>query len=496
MATNPIDFSSIGGKPAGTIDFSAIGGKPVAGTPTTTQTQTLDPNQPAMQAKPSAFYSDLKNIVTGAPEGIARMLPGPQQYYQYKDAMADVESVKQTGKTIQQRKEDARKAAGYGTVYRKVLAPLAESVGVNVGGMEQAASEGDAPAVLGHAAAAATPAIAGAIGGELVGGLKGVPAPPEAITQPMVDNFAAALKPSAKLDAVATAKQVLPEIRKAAADIGITPSELEGRQGHQNFIKVVEQANRNVSNKVDTLQKPILQQPFDTTSAADAVRQNIGKQNSPATNRALALEAKRIQDGAATYGEADKLVQTLNKELAAHYDKTPEAASQSPIVTQALEDAADELRARRNEMLSNLTNTPIEDVRNLKATQGALIDAKDALRKNVVATSNANALQAAPSLGENIRNSGKGVLGKPKGYVTAAINEVVSDNPVKSLSNRMKGSLKGVQPPPANISPVRYPTAAAIMAAAKSGDITPQEADKQLQRLQGGTGTLRRIPKD
>lgn len=64
--------------------------------------------------------------------------------------------------------------------------------------------------------------------------------------------------------------------------------------------------------------------------------------------------------------------------------------------------------------------------------------------------------------------------------------------------------LRRVEPPPTvqafgtkpASSARSYATVGAVMAAAKAGDITPQEADKQLQRLQGGTGTLRRIPKD
>lgn len=129
--------------------------------------QTLDPNQEGMQAKPSGFYADLKGLVTGAPEGIARMIPGPQQYYQYQDARADIESIKQTGKTRAQLADQARKQAGYGLGYR-ALAPVGEQLGANVQGMEQSAREGDQLGVMGHATAAATPYVAGAIGGEIM----------------------------------------------------------------------------------------------------------------------------------------------------------------------------------------------------------------------------------------------------------------------------------------------------------------------------------------
>ena len=50
--------------------------------------------------------------------------------------------------------DQARQKAGYGAPYR-ALAPVAESVGVNVPGMEESAAEGDVGGVLGHAAAPA-----------------------------------------------------------------------------------------------------------------------------------------------------------------------------------------------------------------------------------------------------------------------------------------------------------------------------------------------------
>jgi hypothetical protein len=122
-----------------------------------------------LQPKDSAFYGDLKNMIPTTVDGVVRMMPDPasRAYTTYQDAKSDVESVKATGRTIQQRKDDARKAAGYGPGYR-IIAPVGEQLGVNATGMEQAAKEGDSAAVLGHAAAAATPYVAGAIGGEVM----------------------------------------------------------------------------------------------------------------------------------------------------------------------------------------------------------------------------------------------------------------------------------------------------------------------------------------
>lgn len=66
------------------------------------------------------------------------------------------------------REDDARKASGRSLPYR-MLAPVAQSIGVNVPGMEEAADKGDAAGVVGHATAAAIPAatsLAINVGGE------------------------------------------------------------------------------------------------------------------------------------------------------------------------------------------------------------------------------------------------------------------------------------------------------------------------------------------
>jgi hypothetical protein len=171
MSAATIDYDALAKQHGGAaaVDYDAMAAQH-GGKEASAQAQTLNPDQEGMQPKPSAFYGDLKSMVTGAPEATARMLPGPQQIYQVKDAIADYHSIKTTGKTRAQLADDARKQAGYGAGYR-AIAPVAENLGVNVSGMEQAAKEGDQAAVLGHAAAAATPLVAG----ELVKGVKATP---------------------------------------------------------------------------------------------------------------------------------------------------------------------------------------------------------------------------------------------------------------------------------------------------------------------------------
>jgi hypothetical protein len=95
---------------------------------------------PIGDAPPSGFlsnlWSDIKNIRPSAQN------PYPGMGQDEKTAAATTEG----------QRDQSRQAAGYSAPYRFV-APVAESLGVNVPGMEESARQGDAAGVLGHAAA-------------------------------------------------------------------------------------------------------------------------------------------------------------------------------------------------------------------------------------------------------------------------------------------------------------------------------------------------------
>ena len=100
---------------------------------------------PTKQGAVGAFLSDIKGLLK----------PGGYSPYPGMD-----QEVKAGAAGHAYEADQERKKAGYSTPYR-ALAPVAESVGVNVEGMEDAARKGDPGAVLGHAAAgAAVPAMA------------------------------------------------------------------------------------------------------------------------------------------------------------------------------------------------------------------------------------------------------------------------------------------------------------------------------------------------
>lgn len=84
----------------------------------------------------STLWSDIKNIRPSAQN------PYPGMGQEEKTAAATAEA----------QRDQSRQAAGYSAPYRFV-APVAESLGVNVPGMEESARQGDPGGVMGHAAA-------------------------------------------------------------------------------------------------------------------------------------------------------------------------------------------------------------------------------------------------------------------------------------------------------------------------------------------------------
>lgn len=103
--------------------------------------------------------------------------------------------------TGQSMKADAeadarRKAEGRSVAYR-AIAPVGEAVGVDVGGMEQAANIGNARGVIGHAVGSAIPPLTGAAIGELAP--KVAPAIEAAAKDNAARMYQSALKPSTRL---------------------------------------------------------------------------------------------------------------------------------------------------------------------------------------------------------------------------------------------------------------------------------------------------------
>lgn len=175
--SKPVDFSSIGGTPvaSGGVDFSSIGGtkvdqgdqKPLS----VEQIKQLLPGATdtllnSVYANPEKYRTILSNAASKQPAGYLSTLGEDLKAFLTPSGVSPYPGMDEDAKTKlatdAQAADASRKAAGYSTAYR-VIAPVGETLGVNAGGMERAAKEGDVGGVLAHATVpAATALLAGA----------------------------------------------------------------------------------------------------------------------------------------------------------------------------------------------------------------------------------------------------------------------------------------------------------------------------------------------
>jgi len=125
------------------------------------------------EAQHPGFWHAVAEDSLGVLKGMAPLLGGPPVIAAagIQQALAERKSVAETGKTPQQIQREGQAQAGYGPAYRYLATPAAQTVGVNVPGMEQSAAQGDVSGVLGHAAVPAAAAVAPVAGAEALRGL-------------------------------------------------------------------------------------------------------------------------------------------------------------------------------------------------------------------------------------------------------------------------------------------------------------------------------------
>jgi hypothetical protein len=95
----------------------------------------------------SALGSDIKGMIQGLPSALGMALPSGDPRVMAAQMRMRSEAMSAVAQNLESEKQ-----AGYSARYR-AAAVAAQSIGVNVPGMEQAAAQGDPGAVLGHAAA-------------------------------------------------------------------------------------------------------------------------------------------------------------------------------------------------------------------------------------------------------------------------------------------------------------------------------------------------------
>lgn len=106
----------------------------------------------------SGIGEGLKNLAVGAVAA-----PVMMPYQGLKHGWENFQSVRKTGKTMEQIHNEQQKAEGHGVLYRYLATPMAEGLGTDVSGMEEGAREGDPGKVANRFSAAVTPVVASAV---------------------------------------------------------------------------------------------------------------------------------------------------------------------------------------------------------------------------------------------------------------------------------------------------------------------------------------------
>ena len=278
-------------------------------------------NPPATQAQTStetagqgfwgAAWNDLKNLIR---------YPSAQNPYPGMGVEAKQAAAQQSA---EQNKSE--QAAGYSQPYR-VLAPVAQSLGVNVPGMEQAAKQGDAGAVMGHAVAAATPAVVGLAAGELAqnsGKLS------DLLQNSAQRNYETVLNPT-KISTKYQTQKIMPQLleerptaltRQGLADQAATKAEAAGQQVEEAVSNL--KGTMSVQPVLDSLEKLKQQNTVNGVDlrpeVTNAIEQVQGQFQAMGPDISLqdGVKARRILDSAVAEAKGYQGAQLSDASMAA-----------------------------------------------------------------------------------------------------------------------------------------------------------------------------------
>lgn len=313
-------------------------------------------------------------------------------------------------------------AHGRGLAYRATV-PLAESVGVNVPGMEQSAAEGSQGGVLGHAVAP----LAALAAGEAVAHAPWKAAADAVTPKPINDmvknaysqpgdHISASLRSNTKVDVPAEAKIAAPAIEEGLNDRGIATKDFKGRNGPTAL-------QAGIDNAIDI-------QEARAKSVIDPIRSEVVDPQVLAKNPELAArfadKEGNIRKGL-TYGDLDAERIKMNKELRTSnfYSKAPSAqyAVADPLAN--LHDAANQARDLVYDKAGEVTGF---DLRPLKQQESSLIKLGD------LAETTKNTLSAKAA-----QRNATPLLKRAVGSVQGALS--VKANPINAFSIPEKSGL-------------------------------------------------------
>lgn len=257
----------------------------------------------------SALGSDLWNMVQGAPRmAVDSAFPGVRTGMERGQQGAEVAATGNANVIPEIQHYGEQKAAGYNPAYR-VISPVAENLGVNVRGMEQAAKEGDSGSILGHAAT--VPVIMAAT----EGAARGLPVAGEAVSTALEHPTAVKLGQTANLGLRIAGKtaEELPVVGgfvkagKAIGGLRELPEIWHPSQGSLDFR--AKPIVGNVASEVFPEASPAVQVPAVDTSpkaVGNALNESLGGWEGPKPGismreqfnpQAVAVEPQQLPSG-------------------------------------------------------------------------------------------------------------------------------------------------------------------------------------------------------
>jgi hypothetical protein len=196
---------------------------------------------------------------------------------------------------IADQQDKNRKAAGYSMPYR-VLAPVAQSVGTNVPGMEQSAAEGDTAGVLGHTLAAVTPQAV-SLGTNLMRrptpppGMEGIPETAGGGFRGKVQTYMGLGDRMVKEVGTKTLTDHAAEVAKVndknATAQATHADKLATMQQREGLQQTTTQGSAQLIEKVNQLEQNVLKQD---KAKFDVVKQKVGNDTAPPEALAKAVE--------------------------------------------------------------------------------------------------------------------------------------------------------------------------------------------------------------
>ena len=365
----------------------------------------------------STFASDLPSVAKGVAIGLGGPVSAPVMAV--RKGIEELNSVRQTGQTTEALQNSQEKAAGRSLPYR-ATANVASAIGVPVQPMEQAAEQGDAGAVLGHAAAAASP-IAASLA--LQGAGKVLSPVADAMSKRM---YQSALKPSVASYSTAEVGNMV----RTGLEKGIPVSEagadkLNGLiQDLGNKVKAQIQAGSNAGVTID---------PQAVATRADQIRARFANQVNPNADM-QAIQASKQEFLAnnqqpLSASDAQAMKQGTYQQLRSKYGELGSAT------TEAQKALA---RGIKEEL-----EKQFPEIKNLNAQESKLYGLDEALNRAVRKLDNRQLVPVGPVVTGAATGamSGSG----PVGIVGGVLKAVVDDPTMKSkLAIAMSRSGKGM----------------------------------------------------